>query len=214
MIKNVVFDNGGVIVKYSAETYLDYFHYPKEIQKSLDELFVSDAWVAFAKGEITSDEFKAYALNRFPQYKKEVLEILDVNNLKFMIPPYSETLDFIHELKTQGYKVLLLSDINEDTIQYLNEEIPNFESLFDGIVYSCRVGMVKKEGKVFGEMLDTYSLNPEETLFLDDSVRNLEEAKKFNIHTYRFLDPSKDIEEVSNLLQSLNNEETNQPQNI
>ena len=214
MIKSVVFDNGGVIVKYSAETYLDYFHYPANVQKTLDELFVSDEWVAFAKGEITSEDFKKYAVNRFPQYKKEVLEILDVQNLKYMIPPYPETLAFIQDLKSQGYDVFLLSDINEDTIQFLNEEIPNFESMFDGIVYSCRVGMVKKEGEVFGKMLKTYSLVPEETLFLDDSVRNLEEAKKHNINTYRFLDPSKDIEKVSDLLQSLNNEELKQPQNI
>ena len=200
MIKNIVFDNGGVIVKYSAETYLDYFGYSKEKQKVLDQLFVSDEWGVFAKGKMTSDEFKSYALDRFPEYRKEVLEILDVNNLKFMIPPYKETLGFIKDLKKSGYNVYLLSDINEDTIKYLNDEIAGFEKLFDGVVYSCRVGMVKKDGHVFKYLLDTYSLVPEETLFLDDSIRNLHEAQKYSIQTYRFFDPNEDIPQIKLLI--------------
>ena len=39
MIKNIVFDNGGVIVKYSEKTYLDYFCFEKEKQEKLDTLF-------------------------------------------------------------------------------------------------------------------------------------------------------------------------------
>lgn len=196
MIKNIVFDNGGVIVKYSAETYLNYFNFPEDEQKTLDQLFVSEEWVSFAKGHMTSEEFKIYATTRFPEYYEDVLKILDVNNLKYMIPPYKETLQFINKLKETGHNVYLLTDINEDTITFLKEEIPNFENLFDGIVYSCRVGMVKKEGIVFDYLLKTFNLNPKETLFLDDSVRNLEEAKKYGIKTYRFLDPTKDIPKV------------------
>ena len=200
MIKNIIFDNGGVIVKYSAETYLDYFDFPKEKQCELDKLFVSDEWVDFAKGHISSEEFKKYATNRFPEYYDDVLKILDAENLKYMIPPYMETLEFINRLKSKGYNIYLLTDINEDTIYYLKEEIEDFESIFKGIVYSCRVGMIKKEGKIFDYLLDRFNLNPEETLFLDDSLKNLEEAENFNIKTYRFLDPTKDIVEVEKLL--------------
>ena len=198
MIKNFVFDIGGVIVKYSSETYLDYFRFPTFVQKTLDQLFVSNEWVAFAKGEITGMDFRDYAISRFPKYKEEILKILDVKNLKFMIPPYKQTLDFIHYLKKLGLKVFLLSDINEDTIAYLNEEIDGFEKLFDGIMYSCRVGMVKKEGVIFDELLNTFKLNPEETLFLDDSERNLMEAGKYGIKTYKFLEPNEDIKKIKN----------------
>lgn len=200
MIKNVVFDNGGVIVKYSFKTYLDYFKYPKKIQNKLNTLFLTDEWIEFAKGKITSAQFKEFALEKFKEYKKEVLEILDVKNLKFLIPPYTQTIEFIKLLKSDGYNVYLLTDINEDTIDYLNEEIENFESMFDGIVYSCRVGMVKKEGKVFKNLLDKYNLEPTETLFVDDSLNNLKEAKKYNILTYKFLEPEKDIKKLQKII--------------
>ena len=41
MIKNIVFDNGGVIVKYSAKTYLNYFKFKKAKKQELDKLFTS-----------------------------------------------------------------------------------------------------------------------------------------------------------------------------
>jgi len=200
MIKNIVFDNGGVIVKYSADTYLDYFQFPKHIQKTLDQLFISDKWIDFAKGQISSNDFKNYAIQKFPQLKEEIIKILDVNNLKFMIPPYQQTINFIHFLKEKGFNVFLLSDINEDTIKYLNKTISNFESLFNGIIYSCRVGMVKKEGLIFNKLLNDFKLNSEETLFLDDSIINLIEAEKYGINTYRFLDPDTDINNIKLLL--------------
>ena len=196
MIKNIIFDNGGVIVKYSPEIYLDYFNFEKDKQKELDKLFVSEEWIRFSKGEITSLEFKEYAIKRFPEYTKEVLQILDVDNLRFMIPPYRISIEFIKELKQKGYKTYLLSDINEDTTTYLNKEIEGFEDLFDGIMYSCRVGMVKKDGNIFNEILNKFSINPEETLFLDDSAINLKQAKKYKIHTYKVLEPSKDIKKI------------------
>lgn len=198
MIKNIVFDNGGVIVKYSAKTYLNYFKFKKTKKQELDKLFTSSKWVEFAKGEITSEQFKEYALNTCTKYKEDVLKVLDKENLKFLLPIYDKTINFIKELKQKGYNVYLLSDINEDTIYYMNKAVDNFESLFDGLVYSCRVGMVKKDGEVFNYLLNTFNLKAEETLFLDDIRTNLERAKEKGIKTYRFLNPSKDIKIIKN----------------
>ncbi|MBQ7327521.1 MAG: HAD family phosphatase [Clostridia bacterium] len=200
MIKNIVFDNGGVIVKYSFETYLDWFNFDKPLQQKFNELFKSSQWVQLSKGEITSKEFEEYAVSVFPQYEKEVKAILDVENLKYLIPPYQQTLDYIDSLRDRGYKVFLLSDIVEDTITYMKQAVDNWEDMFDGIVYSCRVGMVKKEGKVFDYLLKTFGLVAEETLFVDDTVRNLQEAEKYGIKTLRFLDPEKDISRIDKVI--------------
>lgn len=200
MIKNIVFDNGGVIVKYSFETYLDWFNFDKPLQQQFNELFKSSQWVQLSKGEITSKEFEEYAVSVFPQYEKEVKAILDVENLKHLIPPYQQTLDYIDSLRERGYKVFLLSDIVEDTITYMKQAVDNWEEMFDGIVYSCRVGMVKKEGKVFDYLLKKFELVAEETLFVDDTVRNLQEAEKYGIKTLRFLDPEKDISRIDKVI--------------
>ena len=158
MIKNIIFDNGGVIVKYSAKTYLDYFNFEREKQEKLDTLFASDEWTKFAKGEWTSEDFKAFALGQFPEYYDDVVKILDVNNLKFMIPPYKETLEFMDRLKKSGYKIYLLTDINEDTITYMKSELDNFENLFDGIVYSSLIKMIKPNPEIYAYILNKYQM--------------------------------------------------------
>ena len=196
MIKNIIFDNGGVIVKYSASTYLNYFNFDKKVEDDLNTLFSTDKWVELSKGIINDVEFLEYCISVFPHYKKEIEMMLSYDNIKYLLPVYNETLNFIDRLKLKGYKVYLLSDIIEDTIRYMNEVVPSFESLFDGIVYSCRVGMVKKEGMVFDYILKEYNLDPEETLFLDDSITNINEANKRCIVTYRIIDPIVDIPNI------------------
>ena len=60
--------------------------------------------------------------------------------------------------------------------------------------------MVKKEGKVFDYLLKKFGLVAEETLFVDDTVRNLQEAEKYGIKTLRFLDPEKDILRIDKVI--------------
>lgn len=200
MIKNIIFDNGGVIVKYSAEHYLDYFQYEPDKQHKLSKLFASPEWESASKGIISMEDFANYCKQVYPNWSYEINEMLDIKNLKYLIPIYPEMIEFVKELKKNGFKVFMLTDIVETTIDYLNQEIENFEELWDGLVYSCRVGMVKREGKVFDYILEKYNLNANECLFLDDSKNKLEQAKLRGIECYQFLDPETDIEVVKNII--------------
>ena len=202
MIKNVIFDNGGVIVKYSAEHYLDYFGYDPDKQRKLSMLFSSQEWEETSKGHITMEDFSNHCKSLYPEWSYEIDEMLDIKNLKYLIPVYPEMINFVKDLKKDGFKVFMLTDIVETTIEYLNQEIENFEKLWDGLVYSCRVGMVKREGKVFDYILDKYNLKANECLFLDDSKNKLEQAKIRGIECYQFLDPSKDLEIVKNIIKN------------
>ena len=200
MIKNIIFDNGGVIIKYSSDTYLDYFNFPEEEKKTLMKIFSTDEYVELSKGNITHQEFNDFAVKMFPQYHDDVLKILDSDYYKYLIPVYSKTIEFIKDLRNRGYKTYLLTDILEDTIEYMKKEVDNFEQLFDGIVYSCRVGMTKRENTIFEHILNKFGLNPKETLFLDDKLSNLKRAESFGIKTYQFLNPNIDIPKIEELI--------------
>ena len=202
MIKNIIFDNGGVIVKYSNETYLDYFNFPEEKKKELMKVFSTKEYVELSKGNMTHPEFNDFAVNMFPQYREDVLKMLDSNNYKHLIPVYPQMIKYIKDLRKRGYKLYLLTNILEDTIEYMIKEVEGFEDLFDGIVYSSRVGMTKRDDAIFTYILEKYNINPHETLFLDDTLSNLKRSEKFGIKTYQFLDPDKDILAVEKLLKS------------
>lgn len=202
MIKNVVFDNGGVIVKYSSETYLDYFNFPEEKKKQLMKIFSTKEFVELSKGNMTHTEFRDFALDVLHQYKEDVLNMLDSDNYKYLIPVYPHMVEYIKNLRLRGYKTYLLTDILENTIEYMIKEVENFEGLFDGIVYSCRVGMTKRDDEIFEYMLNKFDIKGEETLFLDDTLKNLIKAEKFGIKTYQILDPYKDIDMVEEILKN------------
>ena len=201
-MKNIIFDCGGVIVKYKFETYLDCFGFNEKTKQNLLSLFRTPEKVEFYKGYLTENEFKEFCYKKLPNYKSEIDKILDEKNLKYMLPVYDDVVDMIRRLKVKGYKLYLLSDINETTIRYLNSEIENFESMFDGIVYSCRVHMVKKDGDVFDYILKQYNLNPSETLFIDDSETNLNQASKRKIMTFKFADPEVDLFNIKSMIKS------------
>ena len=72
--------------------------------------------------------------------------------------------------------------------------------MFEDIIYSCRVGMVKKDGNVFDLAVERFNIEPKETIFIDDVQRNLDQAAKREINTFKFTDPDTHIPELEKML--------------
>jgi HAD superfamily hydrolase (TIGR01509 family) len=58
--------------------------------------------------------------------------------------------------------------------------------LFDGLVISGEVGMVKPNADIYRYLLDTYKLDPAECIFIDDRDDNIEAGEKLGIKGYLF----------------------------
>ena len=61
--------------------------------------------------------------------------------------------------------------------------------LFDGVVVSGRVKMVKPDREIFDYLLRTYDLQSDDVLFIDDHEPNVAAARSYGIHAHRFTDP-------------------------
>ena len=59
-------------------------------------------------------------------------------------------------------------------------------SEFEFCVFSADIGMVKPSREIFEYILNKAGINAEETLFIDDSEKNLRGAELLGIHTYLF----------------------------
>ena len=59
-------------------------------------------------------------------------------------------------------------------------------SLFDGLVFSGPIGMIKPSREIFEHLLEKYSLDAKECIFIDDSELNINGAKAAGLNTYRF----------------------------
>ena len=84
------------------------------------------------------------------------------------------------------------------SISYL-EETYSFLNLFDGVIISSRINMVKPEPRIFMHLLKTYHLDPAQTLFIDDSPANIKAAKNIGIKAILFKDASQCLKALESI---------------
>ncbi len=96
--------------------------------------------------------------------------------------------EIVSDLKKQGYKLYGLSNWAAATFdKYVGPKFPVFQ-LLEGMVVSGHEFCIKPDEKIYRLLLDRYDLKPEESVFVDDSIPNLEGAARLGIHTYHFTD--------------------------
>ena len=182
MIKNVIFDIGGVLTEFDPNDYLKSFALDDEKAKRLSKAIFKDAlWKPYMTGDVSAEEFKKNVILNNPDLKQEIIYALAKENAYKMLPPLFEGIDFLKSLKDNGYNVYVLSNIVQDSLDYFKENFEDVTSVIDGAVYSCEAHLRKPDEKIYKMILDKYDLKPSETLFLDDSERNVNSANKLGI---------------------------------
>lgn len=108
-----------------------------------------------------------------------------------MLPPKQDMLEYYKELKQRGYKIYLCSNITEDTYNYIKE---NFEIIqtADSGVFSCFENISKPNIQIYKNLISKYKINVEESIFIDDTNKNIINANEIGFKTVLF----EDIEQV------------------
>ena len=130
MIKNIVLDVGGVIFDDSKQ------NIQKLLNKNCDNIYKIAYGSGFKKcllGEISVQEH----INSLKDEKdfNDISYILKKENLIKSYPLIKNNFEYIKDLRKRGYKLFLLTNITEDSYNYINELI-NINEKFDGGIYS------------------------------------------------------------------------------
>ena len=174
MIKNIVFDMGGVLINFDAQRYTARFvPDPADYELIRRELFRSVEWISMDRGSITDGEAVASVCRRLPQrLHQAVRDILD--NWHRDIPPLDGVYALVEELKGKGYGIYLLSNTCS-RFHSFRENIPALR-FFDGEFISADCHLVKPEPGIYLRFLEQFRLRPEECVFIDDVPLNIEAA--------------------------------------
>lgn len=111
------------------------------------------------------------------------------------------------ELKAKGYKLYILSNWDAPSFIFFQQKFSDFftynnQFLFDGIMISGNVGMIKPNVNIFQACIKKYKLDPRHTLFIDDEPANILTAQAENFITI-LADPKdtkKTIEAIGQLV--------------
>ena len=182
MIKNVIFDIGNVILNFNVEEVLKKFTDRQEEQKFIMENIIkSPEWLEYAlidTGYISREEAIDIVSDRTNHSNDELIKNFwyNYNNYAFV---NTEILDLIKELKSKGYNVYLLSNINSYTTE--NVARSGLFELVDGYILSYQVHQVKPYEGIYKTLLEKYNLTASECLFIDDNQKNIVTGNKLGI---------------------------------
>jgi putative hydrolase of the HAD superfamily len=199
--KNIIFDLGGVLLnidyKLATKAFSDLGL--TDFDKLFSKAHQTKLFDLYEKGQISSETFRNHVKSCFNIPIDDSTINNAWNTMLLDFPP--ERLLLLQQLKTK-HRIFLLSNTNEIHIQYINNYfqetfgIPDLSGYFEKVYLSYEVGMRKPDAEIFELVLSENKLDPNETLFIDDSIQHIEGAKKLGIHTY-WLDIKK--ESVMNL---------------
>ncbi|MCX8014251.1 MAG: HAD family phosphatase, partial [Rectinema sp.] len=101
------------------------------------------------------------------------------------------TVSIIQHIKQKGKQLLILSNMNEEGRQWMYGPARycngiDWISLFDHIILSCDLKLLKPEPEIYKACLNRAGALPHECVFIDDSEANVRAAQSLGIHAIRF----------------------------
>jgi HAD superfamily hydrolase (TIGR01509 family) len=184
MIKNVIFDIGNVLLEFKPLDYLRKTFNDDNLEKFLyKEVFQCKEWLHLDRGILTQDEAIKIISLRNPKQEVHIKRCMD--NWIDILSPIEGTVKILNELKENGYKLYLLSNFHSLAFEAVYSRYDFFKH-FDGGIISYKENLLKPESEIYTKLLDTYNLNAEECLFIDDTLVNIEVASSLCIKTVHF----------------------------
>lgn len=182
MIKNLLFDLGGVIIDIERQRCVDAF----------TALGLADAdsyfglyaqtgiFMALEDGSINIEQFHRAMREKLPAGVTDYQ--IDTAFQKFIIGIPEHRLKALRDLRRKGYSIYLLSNTNPVmwrgviASEFAKEGLRR-EDYFDGMVTSFEARCVKPDAAIFNYAAEQLGIKPEETLFFDDGQANVDAAR-------------------------------------
>jgi putative hydrolase of the HAD superfamily len=183
-VRNVIFDFGGVLVTWRPHEIIEALYAEPELRDAVrTHVFQHDDWVEMDRGTI--DE--ATAVRRFAaRMGRPELEMLALfEQVRAALTPIEPTVALLTELHGRGYGLYGLSNMSEPIFAHLAARHAFF-GLFDGIVVSGAVKLVKPEPAIYNHLRDRFALDFGESVFIDDLQLNVERARQLGLAAIQF----------------------------
>lgn len=190
MIKNLIFDFGGVLVNLDKDICVAEFKKinAEEVAHYVDFCIQEDLFHELEIGAISVPQFCEEVRKKAPRCIGTDEQIVRAwASLLTEVPVHR--LAALLELK-EKYRIFLLSNTNEihwelaEDVFFCQVEGLGVEDYFEKSYLSYELGMIKPSKEIFELVLKENGLNPDETVFIDDSPKNCAAAESVGIKAF------------------------------
>lgn len=196
MINTIIFDIGRVLVEWDWKSYLQEMGFSEEkTEKLAKAIFQNETWKETDRGVWSDEEIIQSFVKEAPEYETDIRNIWE--DMGRCVYKCEYTDHWIEELKNRGYRVYYLSNYGK-TLREKTKEALNFTQNCHGGIFSYEIQKIKPDAAIYKALVEKYSLNPQECVFLDDTLENVTAAEKCGIHAIWFINyeqAKKELEE-------------------
>jgi 2-haloacid dehalogenase len=189
-IHAIIFDFGGVLVNWDPHKVFN--KYFANDTKAIDNFL---AEINFSAWNLMQDKGYPFAQAvidlsaQFPQYA-HIIRAYDIEWEESITGVIPGTVGILDKLKAAGHRIFGLTNWSAEKFNLVRQKYKVFE-LFDDIVVSGEVKLVKPDLAIFDLLLQKNHLRPEECVLVDDTLHNLEAARKMGFKTIHFSSPTR-----------------------
>jgi epoxide hydrolase-like predicted phosphatase len=181
-INTFIFDCFGVI----CNPVLNGWYRDNLLKKGLVDENLKSVFEKFDLGKLSEDDILDYFL------KYEGINLTRIE-LREQVDSYlnidNELVKIIHSLKSKGFKIALLSNANSSFFERkIYPTYPEFKDLFDEIIISSKIGLIKPNKDIYEYALKKINSEPEESIFIDDSKVNVDSAINIGMQGFVYTD--------------------------
>lgn len=190
MINTIIFDLGGVLIDWNPDYVFTENYFDSQEQRTFffqnvctpDWNENQDAGYPIAKA--TEEK-----LIEFPEWENPIKDFYG-RWVEMLGEQIQGTVDIFKQLKeNKNLKFYALTNWSAETFPIAIDRF-DFLQWFDGLVVSGEEKMRKPFPEFYKLLLNRYNVNPEETLFIDDNLRNVKAAEALGIKNIHFKEPS------------------------
>ena len=194
----IIFDLGGVIINLDYQLTIEAFK--KLGIDNFEEMYTqakqNNLFNDFETGKISSQHFINSLLPFLPSGTSANKVVHAWNAMILDFP--KKRLELLDQLNSK-YRVFLLSNTNDIHLQAVNRSLANstdrkLETYFEKVYLSHEVKLRKPHKEIFELVCTEQNLNPETTIFIDDTIGHVNGANSIGLKGIHLVD--KTIEEM------------------
>lgn len=190
MINTIIFDLGNVLITWDPLRVFggNYFDSTEKRDYFLNHICTMD-WNEQQDAGRSIVEATQLLIREFPDWEQPIRDYYG-RWTDMLGGPIAESVEILNELKRSGkYKIYALTNWQAGLFDIALVRY-NFLHWFDGRVVSGEEKVKKPDPVFYQRLLDRYSANPAQALFIDDNLRNIKAAEAMGIKSILFTDPS------------------------
>ena len=114
---------------------------------------------------------------------EQILHVLmNAEYLAKIARPNKKLIKLIEQIKKEGrHQLYIVSNMAHETFEIIAETYPDMLDLFEDVIISAEIGLVKPDTAIYEHVLNTYNLNPAQCIFIDDQEDNITSARQLGI---------------------------------